>query len=131
MLLRKYKSKSATFLNRKLKTLGSGRIGDKDIVKLSFTAGASKKIFTDIELSVLDDDPEAARSDGIPDVLLGFPFPHAHHMLMMDVEYCHGLDSEEAELEFIANRFEESREGAGGIPTLRLEQQKGVQRLKK
>ena len=72
--MRKYKSKSATFLSRKFKTLGSGRIEAKDIVKLSFTTGASKRIFTDIKFSGLDDDPEAARSDGIPDVLLGFPF---------------------------------------------------------
>lgn len=61
-------------------------------INLDFTAGSSRRAFHRINFIVVEDDPETANIDGLPNVLLGLPLLMENSMLMIDVDYCNEPD---------------------------------------
>jgi len=95
-------------------------------VDLDFIAGRSKKAFSKVNFVVITDDAVKSKADGVPDVLLGFPFLQEQSMLMIDVEYVH--EAEEG-LPVIAGKPEDEFEGAAGIlPFVKVKSVPGVRR---
>jgi len=77
-------------------------------VHLSFRAGIHKKQFNSVRFYVVPDDWENPDSDGVPNVVLGFPFLKEHSMVMIDVDY--HLEAEPG-LEVLAPKAEDEVPG--------------------
>ncbi|TKA82586.1 hypothetical protein B0A55_01188 [Friedmanniomyces simplex] len=95
-------------------------------VDLDFVAGVSKKSFSKVNFIIIPDNAAKSNRDGVPNVLLGFPFLQQESMLMIDVEYCHDA---EVGLPVISEKAENECEGAAGIlPIVKLKPVRGITR---
>lgn len=91
-----------------IKLIG-GRVWDvTHSVNIDFIAGVHNKHFDQVNFFVREgSNAETDDHDGVPNVILGFPFLRHNAMLMIDVEYCH---EPEMGLEVLAHRAEEEQE---------------------
>ena len=95
---------------------------------LTFQAGQRRKTFDAVRFIVIPDDWEDSNGDGVPNVILGYPFLKANSMMMIDLDY--HLDAE-AGLEVVAERAEREKEGSRAILINMYAQTKGAPRPKK
>ncbi|KAK5126091.1 hypothetical protein LTR85_011446 [Meristemomyces frigidus] len=106
--------------------IGGQTFGAKNCVKLDFWAGQSKKKFEKVYFIVLDVDERTENTDGVPNVLLGWPFLEEHSMLQIDVEYCYEADRS---LPVLAERGEDEMGGhAGPLPIVKIRPTAGIPR---
>ncbi|KAF2773207.1 hypothetical protein EJ03DRAFT_123677 [Teratosphaeria nubilosa] len=90
----------------------------KHSVDLEFEAGFAKKKFERVNFIVVEQSAKLADHDGVPNVLLGYPFLQDHSMLHKGLEYCHAAESDQ---EVIAPKAEEELGGHGGpLPIVRV-----------
>jgi hypothetical protein len=96
-----------TTSNLDLREIGGNDVQIDRKVTLSFWAGRKNAYCQDVEF-VIPVEAEDTDTDGLPDVLLGFPELRKRHMIMIDPDFCN--DPEEG-LEVIAKRACEEIEG--------------------
>ena len=103
--------------------LGDNHFKATHYVVLDLYAGRSKTKFEKVRFVVIPDDWQDPNGDGIPNVILGYPFLREKSMVMIDVEYHHDADSE---LEVIADKAENEKAGASCILITKFSQTKGM-----
>jgi len=96
-----------TASNLDLREIGGNDVQIDRKVTISFWAGRKNTYYQDVEF-LIPIETEDTDTDGLPDVLLGFPELMKRHMIMIDPEFCN--DPEEG-LEVIAKRACEEIEG--------------------
>jgi hypothetical protein len=103
-------SKIITASSVHLREIGGNHVQIDRKVTLSFWAGRKNTYCQDVEF-LIPVETEDTDTDGLPDVLLGFPELMKRHMIMIDPEFCN--DAEEG-LDVIAKRACEEIEGEPG-----------------
>lgn len=123
-------------LDRHLRTLTLADQGDFSLVGnnkfrathytvLTFRAGAHSKTFSTVRFIVIPDDWSDPNGDGVPNVILGYPFLRANSMMMIDLDYHQDADPE---LEVVAERAQVEKEGSRAILLKVYASTKGVPR---
>lgn len=121
---------------KKLRTLTLAEKGDFSLVGnnkfsathyaiLDFRAGLSNKRFETVRFIVIPDDWQDPNGDGVPNVILGYPFLRENSMMMIDLDYHQDADPA---LEVVAERAESEKQGSRAILINIYASAKGVSR---
>lgn len=111
--------------DRTFAQIGNNHFDATHYVVLDFWAGVSKRKFEAVKFILVDDDWQDPNGDGIPNVLLGWPFLREQSMVMMDFEYHHYPDSA---FPVIAERAENEKANQAMILVNMYPQTRGVPR---
>lgn len=102
--------------------VGNNKFRATHYTVVSFHAGRANRFFDHVRFIVIPDSWQNPNGDGVPNVILGWPFLKEKSMVMIDLDY--HLDAD-PELEVVAERAEMEKEGSRGLMPLMLTQTKG------
>lgn len=105
--------------------VGNNKFRATHSTTLSFRAGISNKHFDSVRFIVIPDDWADPNGDGVPNVILGYPFLRDNSMMMIDLDYHQDADPA---LEVVAERADEEMAGSRAILLTKWQETKGATR---
>lgn len=105
--------------------VGNNRFRATHYAVLAFRAGRSRRSFEAVRFIVIPDDWQDPNGDGVPNVILGYPFLRENSMMMIDLDFHQEADPA---LEVVAERAESEKQGSRAILLKVYAATKGVSR---